>query len=108
MEDHSNEILSAVREIRDLIQLIAEPAIAARDKKFRDQLRKIVGNSKPKAKAVLLMNGSLLQTDIHRESGMQKSNLSTLVKQLAEAKLLWGMERSRSSPLPSPPTFGAS
>ena len=90
MEDHSNEILSAVREIRDLLQLIAEPAIAVRDKKSRDEVRKIVGNSKPKAKAVLLMNGCLTQADIHRESGMQASNLSTLVKQLAERKLLSG------------------
>jgi hypothetical protein len=90
MEDHSDEILGAVREIRDLIQLIAEPAIAARDKKLRDELRKIVGNSKPKAKAVLLMNGSRMQADIHRESGMQASNLSTLVRQLAEGKLLSG------------------
>lgn len=88
MEDHSNEILSAVREIRDLLGLIAEPAIAARDKKSRDAIRRIVGNSKPKAKAVLLMNGSRMQADIHRESGMQASNLSTLVKQLVEGKLL--------------------
>ena len=65
-------------------------SIATRDKKFRDELRKIVGSSKPKAKAVLLMNGSLTQADIHRESGMQASNLSTLVKQLAERKLLSG------------------
>jgi|SRR5579863_858687 len=90
MDDHSTEILSVVREIRDLIQLMAEPAIAARDKKFRDELRKIVGNSKPKAKAVLLMNGSRIQVDIRRDSGMQASNLSTLVKQLAEVKLLSG------------------
>jgi hypothetical protein len=90
MEDHSDEILAAVREIRDLIQLIAEPAIAARDKKLRDELRRIVGNSKPKAKAVLLMNGGRVQVDIHRESGTQASNLSTLVKQLAEGKLLSG------------------
>jgi hypothetical protein len=90
MDDHSNEILSAVLEIRDLIHLIAEPAIAARDKIFRDELRKIVGNSKPRAKAVFLMNGSRTQADIRRESGMQASNLSTLVRQLAERKLLSG------------------
>ena len=64
MEDLSTEILSTVREIRDLVQLIAEPAIAARDKKYRDELRKIVGNSKPKAKAVLLMNGNRAQAEI--------------------------------------------
>jgi hypothetical protein len=90
MEDHSTEILSTLREIRDLIQLMAEPAIAARDNTFRDELRKLVGNSKPKAKAALLMNGSRAQADIHRESGMQRGNLSTLVKQMAERKLLSG------------------
>jgi len=90
MEDHLTEILNTVREIRDLIQLMAEPAIAARDHKSRDELRRIVGNSKLKAKAVLLMNGSRMQADIHRESGMQKGNLSTLVKHMAERKLLSG------------------
>jgi hypothetical protein len=105
MEDHSNEILSAVREIRDLIQLMAEPAIAARDKKFRDELRKVVGNSKPKAKAILLMNGSRMQADIRRESGMQASNLSTLVKQLAECKLLSGDGRKPKLTITVPANF---
>lgn len=89
MEDQS-ELLKAVNEIRDLIRLIAEPAIAARDKKFRDQLRQLVGNSKPKASAVLLMDGTRTQKDIHDETAMHKGNLSTLVKQLTEGKLLSG------------------
>lgn len=105
MEDHSTEILSVVLEIRDLIQLMAEPAIAARDKKFRDELRKIVGNSKPKAKAVLLMNGSRIQVDIRGESGMQASNLSTLVKQLAEGKLLSGDAKMPKLAITIPPYF---
>lgn len=42
MEDQS-ELLKAVNEIRDLIHLIAEPAIAARDKKFRGQLIRLLG-----------------------------------------------------------------
>ena len=90
MEDSSGEILNTVREIRDLIRLMAEPAIAARDKKFRDELRRLVGNSKPKAKAVLLMDGSRTQKEIHNETSMHQGNLSTLVKQLGEGKLLSG------------------
>ena len=89
MEDGS-ELLKAINEIRDLLRLIAEPAIAARDKKLRDQLRQLVGNSKPKASAVLLMDGTRTQKDIHNETGMHQGNLSTLVKQLAKGKLVSG------------------
>jgi hypothetical protein len=105
MEDHSTEILSTLREIRDLIQLMAEPAIATRDQTLRDELRKIVGNSKPKAKAASLMNGSRTQTDIHRESGMQQSNLSTLVKQMAERKLILGAGKKPRLAITIPANF---
>jgi len=82
------ELLTAVREIRDLIRVLAEPALAERDQKLRAELKRLVGSSVPKAKAVSLMNGSLSQTEIHNETGMNKGNLSTLVKQLNESKLL--------------------
>ena len=84
----SDELLSAVREIRQLIQLMAEPAIAQRDEKLRDELKRIVGNSAPSAKAVFLMDGKRIQAELYREAGMQKSHLSTLVKQLRTGKLL--------------------
>lgn len=90
MDDYSADILSAVRELRDLVRLMAEPAIAERDRKLRSDLREIVGGSVPKARAVLLMDGSHTQSTIHRETGMHKGNLSTLVKQLGGAKLLSG------------------
>lgn len=88
MDEHSAELLSAVREIRDLIRLMAEPAIAERDQKFRDELRRIVGKSAPKANAVLLMDGSRTQRAIHEDAKIQESHLSTLVKQLNGSKLL--------------------
>jgi hypothetical protein len=90
MVDHSAELLTAICEIRDLVRLMAEPAIAARDQKFRTELRRIVGNSSPKAKAVLLMDGSRSQRDIHRATGTNIGHLSTLVKQLKTSKLLSG------------------
>jgi hypothetical protein len=105
MEDPSVEILSTVREIRDLIRLMAEPAIAARDKKFRDELRRLVGSSKPKAKAVLLMDGSRTQADIHRETGINKGDLSTLVKRLGQGKLLSGEGKEPKLAILVPVTF---
>jgi hypothetical protein len=88
--ENQSDLLEAVNEIRDLIRLMAEPAIAARDKKFRDQLRHLVGSSKKKASSVVLMDGSRTQTEIHNETGVNKGNLSTLVKCLSEGKLLAG------------------
>ncbi len=86
----SDELLSAVQEIRSLIQLMAEPAIAERDRKLRTELKRIVGNSERKAKAVLYMDGMRTQRDIHRETGINEGQLSTLVKQLKENNLLSG------------------
>jgi hypothetical protein len=82
MAEHADEILSAICEIRDLVRLLAEPAIAARDQKARNELRRIVGNSAAKAKAVVLMDGRRTQRAIHRETGINEGQLSTLVKQL--------------------------
>ena len=75
--DVNSELLEAIQEIRDLVRLMAEPAIAERDKRLREELRNIAGKSAPKAKAVLLMNGSRTQKEIHTESGMHQGHLST-------------------------------
>jgi DNA-binding MarR family transcriptional regulator len=90
MSDTSEQMLNAIHEIRDLLRLIAEPQIAARDQKAREELLKIVGKSPVKAKSVLLMNGSLTQADIRKKTGMDRGNLSTLVKRLDKSKLLAG------------------
>ncbi len=84
----SDELLIAVREIRDLLQLLAEPAVAERDSKLRAELKTIVGSSGPKSKAVLLMDGTRPQRQIHKETGMNQGNLSTLVKKLKKSGLL--------------------
>jgi hypothetical protein len=90
MGDQSAELLEAVRDIRKLLEILAEPAIAQRDAKLRKELRQIVGASKPGQMSVFLMNGKRTQKEIHSETFMNKGNLSTLVSKLSEAKLLIG------------------
>jgi len=84
------DLVNAVCEIRDLLRLIAEPQIAARDQNLRDTLRSIVGRSLAKQRSIFLMDGSRTQTDIHKETGINQGHLSTMVKQFAEAKLIGG------------------
>jgi hypothetical protein len=90
MDEISKELLSAIHEIRDLVRLMAEPAIAERDRKLRSELRRIVGRSDRVAKSVLLMDGTRTQMDIHKEVGINNGQLSTIVKQLKDNKLLSG------------------
>ena len=89
MSDHP-EILAAVNEIRDLIRLMAEPQIAARDKRLRAELVRIVGRSIPKQKSVLFMDGNHKQSAIVQKSGVNQGHLSTLVKELNKSQLLAG------------------
>jgi hypothetical protein len=105
MDEGPAEILSAVREIRDLLRLMAESAIAERDRKLRNELRRIVGKSAPKAKAALLMDGSRTQRAIRRETGINQGNLSTLVKQLNDGKLLSGDGKEPELAIPVPANF---
>jgi hypothetical protein len=65
-----DELLSAVQEIRNLIRIMAEPAIAEHDKKARIELRRLVGSSAKKAKAVFLMDGSRIQSVIQKETSI--------------------------------------
>lgn len=77
-----------LREIRDLLLVMAEPALAKRDERLREALLEIVGNSKAKAKAVLLMDGSRAQAGIKKESGIDQGALSKCVKELRAAELI--------------------
>ena len=90
MSDNSERILAAICEMRDLIRLMAEPQIAARDQKLRDELIRIVGKSVPKQKSVLLMDGNHTQAAIRQKTNVNQGHLSTLVKQLSTGKLLVG------------------
>ena len=89
MSEHSEQMLHVMSEMRDLLRLIAEPAIAERDQKLREALRDIVGGATgKKAMAVLLMDGTRNQAGIVKECGIQKGNLSVMVKDLKSAELL--------------------
>ncbi len=69
MNEQSDELLSAVREIRDLVRLMAEPAIAERDQKLRGELRRVSGAASRKARSVLLMDGNLDAAAILQRNG---------------------------------------
>jgi hypothetical protein len=78
-------------EIRDLLQVMAEPLLEKRHKKFRDGIRKAVGKSKNGQAAVLLMDGARTQAVIAKEAKIDAGQLNRLVKAL-EKDLLCTME----------------
>lgn len=83
-----SEETDLLREIRDLLRLLAEPAIAKRDERLRGALLQIVGKSKAKAKAVHLMDGTRAQATICKESGIDHAALSRLTKALRTESLV--------------------
>jgi hypothetical protein len=105
MVDTSADLLSAIQEIRDLVRIMAEPAVAEHDKKARGELRRLVGSSGKKAKAVFLMDGTRIQSAIQKESGINQGDLSTLVKRLSSSKLLSGDSKEPKLAISIPPTF---
>lgn len=97
-----SEDTELLKEIRDLLRLIAEPALAERDKKLRALLLQIVGKSERKADAVVLMDGTRTQATIRNECGIDKGYLSRLVKALHEAALISGDEMPKTVfPIPA-------
>jgi|SRR4051812_16799151 hypothetical protein len=101
-----NEQTELLREMRDLLLVIAEPALAKRDEKFRQALLDFVGKSKPKAKAVYLMDGTRTQSEIKNQSGMDHGNLSRFLKALRAEKLI-GKDEQQNAKLviTIPPNF---
>lgn len=89
-------------EIRDLLLLIAEPALAKRDEKLRASLLQIVGKGRQKAEAVVLMDGTRSQADIQKECGVDKGGLSRLVKALREAGLIGPGDERPKLAFPAP------
>jgi hypothetical protein len=83
-----SEEIELLREIRDLLLLLAEPAVAKRDESHRAMLHELVGRSKAKARAVAAMNGSRSRQLICKESGIDQGDLSRLIKLLREQKLI--------------------
>jgi hypothetical protein len=100
--DEQTELL---REMRDLLRIIAEPSLAERDKRVRKELREVVGRSKQKADAVLLMNGKRSQSELRNAAGMDSGNLSRLVGALRGKGLIKPDERHPELVISVPPNF---
>ncbi len=85
--DVSKEI-DLLMEIRDLLQVIAEPALAKRDEKFRESIRAVVGKSQKSASAIALMDGSRTQAAISKEASIDSGQLNRLIKSLEKNALI--------------------
>jgi len=99
-----NEQTELLREIRDLLVLIAEPALAKRDESMRAAVLELAGRSKSKRNAILLMDGARTRAAICKESGIDAGDLSRLLKALRE-KTLIGPEDPPKLMLALPPKF---
>ena len=97
-----NEQTELLREMRDLLLVIAEPALAKRDEKLRAELAEIVGRNKSKARAVLLMDGSKAASAISKDARIDPGDLSRLTKALrAEALVSDGKQPKLLVSIPS-------
>lgn len=90
--DVSKEI-DLLAEIRDLLQAMAEPALAKRDEKFREAIRAVVGKSQKSASAIVLMDGSRAQAAISKEAGIDPGQLNRLIKSLEKNALIGADEK---------------
>ena len=88
MSDNSAEMLAALHEMRDLLRVIAEPGIAKRDEKIRNEVASLAGSSKKKQTAIMLMDGSRTRAQIHKQSGVDQGDVSRLVKAMTDKELL--------------------
>lgn len=100
--EHMSEDTEILREIRDLLRLVAEPALAKRDERLRTSLQEVVGKSKQKAEAVILMDGTRSQAAIRQDCGMDNGNLSRLVKALRSAELIGPDDKHPKLVFPAP------
>ena len=100
--DEQTELL---REMVELLRLIAEPEISKRDKKRRLSLVEIIGKSQQKIKAVQLMDGVKTQAIIVKEIGMDAGNFSRFIKTLRVAKLISEDDKSPKLLMSLPPDF---
>ena len=100
-----DENTALLREMRDLLRVIAEPTLAKRDQKLRASLSGAVGKGKAKAKAVALMDGCRSQATICKESGIDPGLLSRLVKALRAEGLIAADEKHPKLVISIPPDF---
>ena len=103
--DETQLLFEELRQIRKLLELLAEPAIAKRDAKLRAQLRTIVGASLKKRAATFLMDGGHTQGQIVSKTSVNQGHLSTLVRKLDGAGLLDGGKKHPKLSISIPPQF---
>ena len=92
--------LRVLNQIKSLLELIAEPKIAERDAALREKIKKAIGNSEKKARAVHLMDGSLTQKEIADRSTLDQSDCSKLIKRLRNDGVLEADAIALKIPLP--------
>ena len=97
--------IELLTEIRDLLQVMAEPTLAKRDEKFREAIRTVAGKSQKSGSAIMLMDGSRSQSGIVKEVGMDQGNLSRLVKALTAQSLITADEKHPKLRVKLPPNF---
>jgi|KBSSwiStaDraftv2_1062776.scaffolds.fasta_scaffold2167820_1 hypothetical protein len=100
-----DEQIELLREMRDLLRVMAEPALAERDKKLRAALIEAVGNSKKRAQMVPLLDGSRTQSDLHKATGLDPGNVSRFVRALREKHLIKDDEKHPELVISVPPNF---
>ena len=101
-----SEQTELLREIRDLLLVVAEPALAKRDEALREKLKQIAGKSAAKHRSILLMDGTRSQTSIKSEAKIDQGDLSRLIKALREGGLLGKDEKAQPKlTLVIPPNF---
>lgn len=104
-DDQAELLLEEVRQVRRLLELLAEPAVAQRDAKLRDELRRIVGSSVKKQQSILLMNGSRSQKQIIAQTAIDQGDLSKIVGKLDQAGLLVDGKKQPKLAISIPPNF---
>lgn len=97
--------IELLTEIRNLLQVMAEPALAKRDERLRNALRAVAGKGQKNQSAVALMDGSKSQATIVKEVTIDRGNLSRLVKSLAKASLITPDEKHPKLVITIPPNF---
>ena len=85
--------IELLTEIRDLMQVMAEPALAKRDEKLRSNLRRAIGKNPKKGQAAMLMDGTRSQAAIVKAAGIDQGDLSRLVKALSQQSLIASDEK---------------
>jgi hypothetical protein len=104
-DEHAQLLLEEVRQMRKLLELLAEPAVAQRDANLRDELRKIVGSSSKKQQSVFLMDGNRTQRQIIAQTSVNQGDLSTMVGKLESAGLLADGKREPKLAISIPSNF---